>query len=226
MRPPPQHPIAIAHRAGNGLDALRLAQAAGVDLIEADVWLHRGRLEVRHLKTMGPVPLLWDRWTLVRGWIERLRLAALFEAAEAAAELMLDLKGSDRRLSAAVIEAMERFIPGRPVTVCSRNWALLDAFAGRPEVRVVHSVGSAGQLRALSRLGLGRDELAISIHERLLTPATVRDLTRRAGLIMTWPINTPARMTELIAQGVNGIISDDLALLARLVRERAVSGAS
>lgn len=44
-------PLAIAHRAGNDLRALGAAARAGVDLIEADIWPWRGRLEVRHLKT-------------------------------------------------------------------------------------------------------------------------------------------------------------------------------
>ena len=56
-------PLTVAHRAGNDLAALREACSAGVDLVEADLRYHRGRLEVRHLKTMGPVPLLWDRWS-------------------------------------------------------------------------------------------------------------------------------------------------------------------
>ena len=53
-RPDERLPLAIAHRSGNHLERLQPAVAAGADLIEADVWLHRGKLEVRHLKTLGP----------------------------------------------------------------------------------------------------------------------------------------------------------------------------
>ena len=52
--------LAIAHRAGNSLTELRQAAALGVDAIECNVH-ERGRLEVRHLKTAGPLPFLWDR---------------------------------------------------------------------------------------------------------------------------------------------------------------------
>jgi hypothetical protein len=100
---------------------------------------------------------------------------------------------------------------------------LPEAFAGQTEVRLVHSVGSPAQLRALTRLDLPRDEPAISIHQRLLTPATVRELTQRAGLVVTWPINTHARMAELLAQGVAGIISDDPALVRMLVHGRTAA---
>ena len=51
----------IAHRAGNDLDRLRRAQQLGIAVIEADLHLYAGRIEVRHLKTLGPVPVLWDR---------------------------------------------------------------------------------------------------------------------------------------------------------------------
>ena len=43
----------VAHRAGNTPDLLTAALADGADLVEADVHLYRGRLEIRHTKTMG-----------------------------------------------------------------------------------------------------------------------------------------------------------------------------
>ena len=61
-------PFVVAHRAGNDLARLRAAEALRVPLIEADVHLFAGRLEVRHLKTLGPFPILWDRWELAPPW--------------------------------------------------------------------------------------------------------------------------------------------------------------
>ena len=40
--------LRVAHRAGNDLDRLVVALDGGADLVEADVHLRRGRLEVRH----------------------------------------------------------------------------------------------------------------------------------------------------------------------------------
>ncbi len=57
-------PFVVAHRAGNCLDALREAERLGVALVEADVRLFRGRAEIRHLKTVGSLPLYWDRWAV------------------------------------------------------------------------------------------------------------------------------------------------------------------
>ena len=64
--------LAIAHRAGNSLEGLRTANALGADVIECDVHEHRGRIEVRHLKTAGPLPFLWDRGQLVSASAPRL----------------------------------------------------------------------------------------------------------------------------------------------------------
>jgi glycerophosphoryl diester phosphodiesterase len=219
-RLPPSHPLAIAHRAGNDPELLGRARAAGVDLLEADVWLFRGRLEVRHRKTMGPVPLLWDRWELARGWMPPLTLAELLNLTDARDELMLDLKGTRPRLSHAIRGALDELALQRPITVCSRNWRLLEPFVEAPAVRVVYSVGSTGQLARLFRLKRDRPFDAISIHQRLLTPAVVQRLNACAGFIMTWPVNTQVRMSELLQWGVRGIISDDLELLRALVQRR------
>jgi glycerophosphoryl diester phosphodiesterase len=52
--------LRVAHRAANDPDALAAAAAAGADLAEGDVHLRRGRLEVRHAKSLGPLPWHWE----------------------------------------------------------------------------------------------------------------------------------------------------------------------
>ncbi len=215
-----RYPLVVAHRAGNDLAALRAARAAGADLVEADVWLFRGRVEVRHLKTMGRLPLLWDRWQLTGGWSPRLQLAELCDAARAGPQLMLDLKGTEARLSGAVLEVIDRVLPHRSITVCSRNWDLLPAFRDRPSITVVHSVGSPRQLRTVYQHLTWHDHHAISIHDRLLTPAVVSALKARVATIMTWPVTTLARARQLWSWGVDGFICDDLSLLMALADAR------
>jgi glycerophosphoryl diester phosphodiesterase len=205
----PAGPFVVAHRSGNSLSALRDAEALGVRTIEADVHLCRGRLEVRHLKTLGPVPLLWDRWKLASPWAPRLLVSELLEAVRPPTELVLDLKGRDRRLAGLVLEAIgPRVAEGRDVTVCARSWPLLEPFTGVEHVRVVHSVGSARQLARLRRRLDGRRIQGISIHERVLDSGRVRELRELADLILTWPVNTVERARELAGWGVDGLISD------------------
>lgn len=189
-----------------------------MEAIEADVHLFRGRLEVRHLKTLGPVPILWDRWKLGNPFARRLLVPELLDAVAERTELLLDLKGRDRRLSAALLELLEPTLrAGRQVTVCARSWPLLEPFSGVGGSRLVHSVGSGRDLRRLRRLVAGRRLQAITIHERLLDSRTVRDLRELADTILTWPINTVERAQELVSLGVDGLISDRPALLQPVV---------
>jgi glycerophosphoryl diester phosphodiesterase len=221
-------PIAIAHRAGNDLGALHEAEAAGIDLVECDIWPFRGQLEVRHLKTFGsaPVPLLWDRegwrrWRLAPGWRPRLHLRELLGARGERTELMLDLKGNDLRLPAAILEtrteAQRDPAGAAPLTVCSQNWALLEPFRHEPDVAVVHSVGNPAQLRRLETLA---GVTAVSIDRRLLSEAVATRLHQRGCFIMTWSVATWAEAEALIARGADGIISSHLDVLRQVMALR------
>lgn len=208
-------PFVVAHRAGNCLAALAEAERLGARVIEADVRLFRGRSEVRHLKTVGPLPLYWDRWQLASPFRPTLVLGELLRATTGRSELMLDLKGSRPRLADLVRAELAPFLGDRRFTVCARSWDLLGAFADLP-VRRVASVGSARQLRALLRRFADRRVDGVSIHERLLDERVVGDLRHVADTVLTWPVNVPARARELLRIGVDGLISDDVERIAPL----------
>lgn len=208
----------VAHRAGNDLTLLREATRLGARLIECDLRLYRGRVEVRHLKTLGPIPILWDTWHLANPFRKRMQLHELLDAVgPLGAELMLDLKGRDPRLSRAVIAALDARRDHLPVTVCARRWQLLDPFEGRSDVRTVCSVGSKRGLRRLlarrreQRLG------GVSIHARLLDEQVVRELSEACELVMTWPVNCTTRARTLLGWGVHGLITDEATRIAPLV---------
>jgi glycerophosphoryl diester phosphodiesterase len=205
-------PLVLAHRAGNDLAALRAAEALGVEAIEADVRRFRGRVEVRHLKTIGPVPIYWDRWRVCGPRTPILDLDTLLGAVAPTTLLMLDLKGFDRRLGRAVLAALDRH-PDARVTLCARHWRHLAAFHDRPDVRLVRSVGSRTQLRSVRRLLATHPMDGISIHRRLLSPALVAELRERVPLVLSWPVNTKELADVLAGWGVNGLISDHPHLL-------------
>jgi glycerophosphoryl diester phosphodiesterase len=207
-------PFVVAHRAGNDLRALRRAERLRLALVEADVHLFAGRLEVRHLKTLGPVPLLWDRWRLAPPWTPRPVLEDLLDATGPDTELMLDLKGRDARLPARLIEAIGRHAARPRITVCSRRWSLLEPLRALPGVRVVHSVGSRRQLDALRRVYADQRLEGISIHRRLLDAETVADLRQRADVVLTWPVSSPEQARALGRWGVSGVISEQFERLA------------
>lgn len=197
-------PFLVAHRAGN---ALGEATALVGVVVEADLHLHGGHVEVRHLKSAWPLPVLWDRRRLVGAWRPRLRLETLLAGAPRETELMLDLKGPWRRLAELTRAALAPLAAERRFTVCARWWPLLDAFAGLP-VRRVHSVGGARQLELLLRRSAGRRLDAVAVPERLLDRTTMARLAPVAGEVLTWPVNEPGRARELLGLGVRGLISD------------------
>jgi glycerophosphoryl diester phosphodiesterase len=203
----PEGTYVVAHRHANALADLERAAGAGVALVEGDVHLFWGRLEVRHLKTIGPIPILWDRWFLANPFMPRLRLERVLREVADDVHLMLDLKGVRSAVGGAVRRVLLAAAPGRPVTVCSRNWRALRRLGRLPGVRIVHSVGSRRQLRALLA-GYGPGSLeGVSVHAGLLTPEVVRELRARAATVMSWPVESPERAALLAGWGVQGFIT-------------------
>jgi glycerophosphoryl diester phosphodiesterase len=212
--------LRIAHRAGNTVAGLRAAEAANCDVAEADIWYYRGRLEVRHTKTMGPAPLLWDRWSLEPAWQPRLQLDQLVAAAGHETLLMLDLKGGHQSLSEAVIAEMRSTAPGVRYLVCSQWWDSLERFRHVEEAFVIHSAGNARMVRdVVERLSWGRRH-AVTAHRRLLSTGIVARLHEHAEAVISWPINTMAEYEEVRAYGVDGITSDSIPLLQQLANRR------
>jgi len=219
--------LAIAHRSGNTVAGLRAALDAGVDLVEADVHLHGGRLEVRHLRTIGGLPLLWDRTGVVhrRRW-EPVELTEVLAALGADHRLMIDLKGVHPRLAPTVAGLLRSVAPDRSLTVCTKAWWMLEAFD-----LPVNRVFSAATVRGLSRLrvrlaagpGTGRVH-GVSVRGPLLTPALVDELHQATDLVMAWPVDTAAALAHARAVGVDAVISKNLDLLRGVITERGDSG--
>ncbi len=215
-------PLAVAHRAGNSLAGLHEANLLGVDVIECDVHAYRGRLEVRHLKTAGPLPFLWDRWELVSAAAPRLGLDELLEAERRGALFMLDLKGRREVVGRDVADLLHRHAPDEPVLVCGRSWPSVDHVArSLPYVRSVLSARTGSELDAL-RHRLSRPDRAptygVSAHVSLLGAPVVEELRRRVEVVMTWPVNTQAALDRVVGLGVNGVISDEPDVLREVLR--------
>jgi glycerophosphoryl diester phosphodiesterase len=208
--------LTISHRSGNTLAGLRAALDAGVDLVEADVHAYRGRLEVRHLKSMGGLPYLWDRGVLMhRREYERVELAGLISALGGDARLMIDLKGVHPRLAGSVARVLRDLAPDGALTVCSKHWGMLDAFD--VPVRTVLSASNRRGLARLRRRLARAPAYGVSVHRRMLTPEVVAELQRSVDVVMTWPVDTAEALADARRLGVDGVISKDLALLERVL---------
>jgi glycerophosphoryl diester phosphodiesterase len=214
--------LAIAHRAGNSLTGVHEATRLGADIIECDVHGHRGRLEVRHLKTAGPLPFLWDRWELVPASAPRLGLNELLDADRAGTTFMLDLKGRRTTTGRAVAEMLHNREPAREILVCGRYWPLVDAVAELEFVRPVLSARNRAELAALRRRLRHDDDRApygVSVHASLLDATTVSMLRDHVPVVMTWPVDDVLTLDRVVGLGANGVITNEAEIL-REVRRR------
>jgi glycerophosphoryl diester phosphodiesterase len=213
--------LAIAHRAGNSLAGLHAANELGVDVIECDVHEHHGNLEVRHLKTAGPLPFLWDRWELASASAPRLGLAEVLEANRHGTAFMLDLKGRRPAAARSVVSLLREGDHGAPLLACGRHWPSVEAVARLPFVLPVLSARRRDELLRLERrLVKGPAVHGVSVHRDLLDRAVVARLARHVRVVMTWPVNDVDSLDAMLELGVTGIISDEPAVLAELLERR------
>jgi glycerophosphoryl diester phosphodiesterase len=207
----------VAHRAGNSPVALREALDAGVDLVEADVHLYRGGLEVRHSYALGRT-LLWERGQrpVRRRNLVPSQLVDVLTAAGDDPRLMLDLKGPLIRVAPRVAAMLRELVPDRQLTVCTKQWRMLDAFTRDPHMRLVHSASNRLQLNRL-RARVGRSPgFGVSVRLQLLTPEIVAELRRAVDVVMAWPVDIELDLERARQVGANGIISKNLELLRAL----------
>ena len=216
-------PLAIAHRAGNSLAGLHEANVLGADVIECDVHAYRGRLEVRHLKTAGPLPFLWDRWELASASAPRLGLGELLDADRRGTTFMLDIKGRRVATGRAVAELLHERAHEHDVLVCGRHWPAVERVADLPYVRAVLSARNRAELTALVRR-LDRDArpapYGVSLHRSLLDAELVERLRRRVEVVMTWAVDDLPTLERVLDLGANGVISNEPEIL-REVRRRS-----
>jgi hypothetical protein len=195
-------------------------------VIEADIHSYRGAVEVRHLKTMRGLPLLWDRWKLAPGWRGRL---SFFDLATAWATspgpaVMLDLKGEDVQLPTKILAAIEEMRSVRRVLVCGQNWRQLDQLLDVPGIDVLHSIGSKAQLDAYVRSQ--RAAAGVSIHLRLLSHSVANTLKQRVPFIITWPVNGERSLHDVVGFGVDGVTTDRDEIIVRIAMARSRTGLS
>jgi glycerophosphoryl diester phosphodiesterase len=215
--------LAIAHRAGNSLAGLHEANALGADVMECDVHAYEGRLEVRHLKTAGPLPFLWDRWELASASAPRLGLAELLEADRRRSRFMLDLKGRRVDTGRAVADLLHQLGHQDEVLVCGRYWPSVERVAELPWVQPVLSARNRAERAAMERRLASRDlppPYGVSLHASLLDRELVSRLRERVEVVMTWPVNDHHVLERVAALGVNAVISDEPAILRSVLHNR------
>ena len=217
---PDHRPFIVGHRAGNYLPKIDRAVRRGVDMLEADVWRYRGNLEVRHLKTLGPLPILWDRWVLAPGWTPRLNLHELLEATPADMPIMFDLKGEDPNLGPGILTAMRADHPERPIIMCTRFWIHLDRIRDESDVHRIYSVGDQKERDAIFSRIESIEHPAVSIHRNLVTPSLMKRFDAAGATVISWGATTRDEADLLLSLGVDGLTVSEGPLQTWLLAER------
>jgi glycerophosphoryl diester phosphodiesterase len=209
----------VAHRGGNSRSALRRALGLGLDWIETDIWLHYGRLVARHDRSVWRLPISYSRTSLRLNLAPALVLdTVLLATAATSTRVLIDLKGDQTDLPAAIVRLLERRDAFARTALCGQEWGPLEqAQQLNPAVRVFFSLGRPEHLDSyLSRRQAGAAPPLASCRHSLLTPATVAALKEAGSTVIAWTVDSEARARQLLAWGVDGITSNDYRLLARL----------
>jgi glycerophosphoryl diester phosphodiesterase len=195
-------PLVIAHRGAswdepeNTLPAFERAIAVGADFVEFDVHARRdGELVVSHgrPRERASVPTLEEVLDLCRGRIG----------------VMVELKRPYRYRRFEVVRRTLALLDEEAVVLCFEPGAIAAVRTLRPELRTVQHVALVPL-----RVAAARGCWAVGFEDARATP---RALARARGLGLAttvYTVNEPARVRELAARGVTGIITDrpDLAL--------------
>ncbi len=217
---PNHRPLAIAHRSGNSVATAHQAAASGFDMIETDVWPFWGQLQVRHAKTIGPIPIYWEKWYIVSFFGRQLQLGELVEGLPPDTPLFLDLKGTQSKLGENVVRAVTSIQQDRQVILCGRSWGQLDPVEALPNVHVFYSIGDEDQLDQVWERIAAQENPAVSVNYGLLNEETMARFNALNTTVIAWTVNDPGVAHALFDLGVDGFTSDNQDLLKRIVEHR------
>jgi glycerophosphoryl diester phosphodiesterase len=232
-------PLRIAHAYGNNRAALRRALSVPeVDMIETDLWYRGGELYIHHEKRLPLVPLLYDRVMrghppgpyaarfgryYVRPDIGTLRLRDLLGIVPEPVRLLLDVKGRYTRTALEgyvrrLLKTLRSAGAENRVTVCGQTYPVLNLLRRvAPEIEVRYSIEKEYQWQKFLRM-MARDARVrnVCIAYGFIDAAKARAMEENAVDLYCWTVDDWHDAQRLVRQGVDGIISNDLRLLAAL----------
>jgi len=238
-----QHEVAItAHRGAsvaapeNTLAAFHEAMAAGATYAELDVQHTRdGEVVVVHdadlMRMAGDPRRVADLAAAELAAIDIGRkydakftgevpptLAEVIRLVRGRMKLNIELKYNvpDPGLAPAVIELLRREQFLDDVVITSLDYAALKQVEGiEPRLRTGHIVtASVGNV-------LRTEADFLSLSSAQASASLVRRAHRAGKEVHVWTVNTPEVVVRMIERGVDNIITDDPALVARVVRDRS-----
>ena len=134
---------------------------------------------------------------------------------------MVDVKWSPGGRQSAFARALAQSVRlagmADEVTFCGQNWPVLQRLRViDPGLRVYYSIGAQRQLAAFGHVPQDETLRGVCLHQSLLN-AQLIDIFKRRGLaIWTWAVDDLAQARQLVAMGIDGIISNRLDVLGAL----------
>jgi hypothetical protein len=198
--------LGVAHNAANRLDTLQVALDHGADVVEADLISVWGELVAGRDQ-----PMSWLTNQIFRGPT----LAQVWDAAEPADVLKLDLKRDD----AAFLDDLVTFLAprqgSREVMVATRDRdAIVRLHRDLPEITLLLSIGfpeGVQQLRSDAELQTAIG--GVTIFQGLVDATLVGWLHERDLLVLAWPVNDVQQLNNLVRLSVDGVTTANLAIL-------------
>ncbi len=145
-------------------------------------------------------------------------LQDVLEISRDTARVVIELKyyGHDEQLEQRVAEIVEAAVMSDRVAIMSLKY---DAVLKMKQLRPEWTVGllSATAVGDLSRLDA--DFLAVSMN--MVSRGFVRRAHQAGKEVFAWTVNDPVSMSQMIARGVDGIITDEPAMARQVLAERA-----
>jgi glycerophosphoryl diester phosphodiesterase len=202
--------LGIAHNSGNVIQTTLEALAYDADIIEIDVVFIQDRLHAAH---WSPFRFIGDRF------FHGPTLAEVWGAAAQAEVIKLDLKDASNEMVDTLLAFLaNRRRANKEVIVVSDKSEIL-ALLPQAESRMTRllSVSKDSVLRDL----LGDRELlraidGVSVRHDLLAEDSATSLKEEGLIVLAWTVNEPERVNELVEWGVDGITTDNLAILQLL----------
>ena len=199
----------IGHNSGRTLAATKQALGHGADIVEIDVRSLNGQLVSSHF----PILAIGESSSFNGPTVEQVWVAST--DAEA---IQLDLKESSDAFVQDVIAFLREHAGEIQVMVTSPDIATLTRLAGvSPNaVRFLSVRDQAAVIHLLADTSTCRSFEGVSIREDLLDATWIHRMHAAGLLVFAWTVNDRRRADELVRLGVDGITTDNLALLEQL----------
>jgi glycerophosphoryl diester phosphodiesterase len=201
----------------NTLEAFEAALAGGVDMIEFDVYRHRGRMILAHA--------WWDAIARECCPLD-VALARLAQPRFAHLELNVDLKGQGHE-ERAVAALRRHGLLGRSLVSSQHPRSLDRVRAADPDVRLGISIGGRGARRlrrwrertwrweVLEALASGRFQ-ALMAHHRVLDRDFVAQVRAAGAELYAWTVDDLRSLRRLLQLQVDGVTTNDPLLFAQI----------